>query len=66
MYNVHGVQYVPINMGNEKRIQDRLIVKNYSILIPDFKSRIIIMSARVYFMKTVNGCKDVMSLQDEQ
>ena len=26
------------------------------------------MSARVYYMKTVNGCKDVfiMSLQDEQ
>ena len=39
-----------------------------SIVIPDFKSHNIIMSARVYFMKTVNGCKDVsiMSPQDEQ
>ena len=39
-----------------------------SIVIPDFKSRTIFMSARVYFMKTVNGCKDVsiMSPQDEQ
>ena len=39
-----------------------------SIVIHDFKSHNIIMSARVYFMKTVNGCKDVstMSLQDQQ
>ena len=39
-----------------------------SIAIPDFKSHNIIMSARVYFMKTVNGCKNVslMSPQDEQ
>ena len=39
-----------------------------SIVIPYFKSHNINMSARVYFMKTVNGCKDVslMSLQDEQ
>ena len=39
-----------------------------SIVIPNFKSHNIIMSARVYFMKTVNGCKDVsiMSLQDTQ
>ena len=37
------------------------------IVIPNFKSHII-MSARVYFMKTVNGCKDVsiMSPQDKQ
>ena len=36
--------------------------------IPDFLRLSIIMSARVYFMKTVNGYKDVsiMSLQDEQ
>ena len=27
--------------------------------MPDFKSNNIVMSARVYFMKTVNGCKDV-------
>ena len=39
-----------------------------SIVIPNFKSHNIIMSARVYFMKTVNGCKDVsiMYPQDEQ
>ena len=39
-----------------------------SIVIPDFKIHNIIMSARVYLMKTVNGCKDVskMSPQDEQ
>ena len=39
-----------------------------SIVIPDLKSHNIVMSAWVYFMKTVNGCKDVsiMSLQDEQ
>ena len=39
-----------------------------SIVIPNFKSHNIIMSARVYFMKTVNGSKDVyiMSPQDEQ
>ena len=43
-----------------------------SIVIPDFKPIILlwvfIFSARVYFMKTVNGCKDVsiMSPQDEQ
>ena len=36
--------------------------------MPDFKRHNIIMSARVYFMKTVNSCKDVsiMSPQDEQ
>ena len=39
-----------------------------SIVIHNFKSHNIIMSARVYLMKTVNGCKDVsiMSPQDEQ
>ena len=39
-----------------------------SIVIPDFKSHNIIMSARVYLMKRVKGCKDVsmMSPQDEQ
>ena len=36
--------------------------------MPNFKSHNIIMSARVYFMKTVNGCKNVsiMYPQDEQ
>ena len=36
------------------------------IVIPNFKSHNIIMSARIYFMKTVNGFKDVsiMSSQD--
>ena len=39
-----------------------------SIVIPNFKSHYIIMSARVYFMKRVKYCKDVsiMSPQDEQ
>ena len=39
-----------------------------SIVIPNFKSRNIIMPARVYFMKRVKDCKDVsiMSPQDEQ
>ena len=36
-----------------------------SIVLPDFKSHTIIMPARVYFMKTLNGYKDesIMSLQ---
>ena len=39
-----------------------------SIVIPHFKIHNIIMSARIYFMKRVNGYKDVsiMSPQDEQ
>ena len=39
-----------------------------SIVIPNFKSLNIIMPARVYFMKSVKGCKDVsiMSPQHEQ
>ena len=39
-----------------------------SIVIPNFKSHNIIMSARVYFMKKVKDCTDVsiMSPQDEQ
>ena len=39
-----------------------------STVISNFNRLNIIMSARVYFMKTVNGCKDVsvMSSQDEQ
>jgi len=39
-----------------------------SIVIPNFESHNIIMSARVYFMKRVKDCKDVsiMSPQDEQ
>ena len=38
-----------------------------NIVIPDFKSHNLIMSARVYFMKTVKGCDDVflISLQGE-
>ena len=38
-----------------------------SIVIPNFKSHSIIMSARVYLMKTVKDCKDVsiMSPQNE-
>ena len=44
------------------------IVIVISIVIPNFKSHNIIMSARVYFMKRVKYCKDVsiMSPQDEQ
>ena len=39
-----------------------------SIVIPNFKSHKIIMSAIVYFMKRVKDCKDmsIMSPQDEQ
>ena len=39
-----------------------------SIVIPNFQSHNIIMSPRVYFMKTVNDCKDlaIMVPQDEQ
>ena len=39
----------------------------FNNVIPDFKSHNLIMSARVYFMKTVNGFNDmsVISLQDE-
>ena len=39
-----------------------------AIVTHNFKSHNIIMSARVYFMKRGNGCKDisVMSPQDEQ
>ena len=39
-----------------------------SIVIPNFKSHHIIMSARVYFMKTGKDCKDmsIMSPQDKQ
>ena len=39
-----------------------------SIVVPNFKSHNIIMSARVYFMKRVKDCKDVsiMYPQDEQ
>jgi len=39
-----------------------------SIVIPNFKSHNIIMSARVYSMKRVKDCKDesIMSPQDEQ
>ena len=39
-----------------------------SIVISNFNRLNIIMSAGVYFIKTVNGCKDVsvMSSQDEQ
>ena len=57
------VQGVPINTG----IRYRLCYE-FGIVIPNFKSHNIIMSARVYYMKTVNSCKDVstMSLQDEQ
>ena len=46
---------------------DIVFVMN-SIVIPNFKSRNIIMSVRVYFIKKVKDCKDMstMSPQDEQ
>ena len=39
-----------------------------SIVIPNFKNHNIVMSASVYFIKTVKDCKDVsiIYLQDEQ
>ena len=36
-----------------------------SIVISDCKSHNIIMSARVYFVKTVNGCKDEPIMSDK-
>jgi len=53
------IQGVPINMGIQWRIEYRLWYE-LALLIPNFKSQKIIMSARVYFMKTVNDCKDVI------
>ena len=38
---------------------DIVFVMNYSIVLPNFKSHNIIMSARVYFMKRVKDCKYV-------
>ena len=40
----------------------------FSIVIPDFKSHNIFMSAIVYSMVTINGCKElsIKSPQDEQ
>ena len=61
------VQDVPKNMGIQWRIWKSSLLW-ISIVIPNFKSHNIIMSARVYLMKRVKDCKDVsiMSLQDEQ
>ena len=63
----HALQGVPINMGIQWRIRYSFFLW-ISIVNPNFKSHNIFMSARVYFMKTVNDCKDVslMSPQDEQ
>ena len=38
---------------------ERSSLVKISIVIPDLKSHYMIMSARVYSIKTVNGCKDV-------
>ena len=56
--------YIYIFQDEKCRLMRNL---SLSMVIPNFKSHII-MSARIYFMKTVNGCKDVstMSPQDEQ
>ena len=45
-----------------------IVMLRISIIIPNLKSHHIIMSARVYFMQRVKGCKDVsiMSPQDEK
>ena len=44
------------------------IVMVISIVIPNFKSHNVIMSAIVYFMKRVKDCKDmsIMSPQNKQ
>ena len=61
------IQGVPKKHGNTvtNSISSLLWI---SIVIPNYKSHNIIMSARVYLMKTVKDCKDVsiMSPQDEQ
>ena len=49
------IQGVPKNMGIQLQIQYRLWYE-LALLIPDFKSHNIIMSARVYYIKTVNDC----------
>ena len=60
-------QGVPKKHGNSvtNSISSLLLI---SIVIPNFKSHNIIMSARVYFMKRVKDCKYViiMSPQNEQ
>jgi len=46
----HKIQGVPINMGNKwQYLRSSLLI--ISIVIPDFKSYNLIMSAIVYFMK---------------
>ena len=56
--------YIYIFQDEKCRLMRNL---SLSMVIPNFKSHII-MSARDYFMKRVNGCKDVsiMAPQDEQ
>ena len=65
--NIFGYTGCPNKHGNSvtNSISSLLWI---SIVIQNFRSHNIIMSARVYFMKTVIGCKDVsiMSLQVEQ
>ena len=51
------IQGVPKNMGIQWRIGYRLCYE--SIVIPNFKSHNIIMSAKIYFMNRVKDCKDV-------
>ena len=45
-----------------------IVFVKISIVIPNFEIHNIIMSAKVYFMKRVNGCKDVSIIfpQDKQ
>ena len=67
VFSTHLTTGCPKNHGNSvtNLISSLLWI---SIVIPNFKSHNIIMSARVYFMKRVKDCKDVsiMSPQDEQ
>ena len=51
------VQGVPKNMGIQRRIRYSLCYE--LAVIPNFISHNSIMSARVYFMRRVNDCKDV-------
>ena len=57
-----NVQGVPKNVGIQWRIRYRLCYQlALWIVIPNFKSQNIIMSARVYFMKRVKDMSNLMS-----
>ena len=56
-YNIDLTTGCPNKKGNSvtNSISSLLLI---SIVIPNFKNHNIIMSARVYFIIAVNGCKD--------